>query len=174
MRVWMMSLTKSSGKFIFNTAKKKFWLYRFSFLLTKSSDWKFEKKQFSLAQLIHAVGDSGENETKDNSSRIDLVQRDTQTQIQKLTSTVDRLRNILMNSDRLKLRDAIEVNLFFWSLRLILRITWETLNILSFILILNPVLGSRGRRWQTQKSRKWTKKAAGWSRTGKISDSQHE
>ena len=91
----------------------EFRLYRFSFLLTKSSDWKFEKKQFSLAQLIHAVGDSGENETKDNSSRIDLVQRDTQTQIQKLTSTVDRLRNILMNSDRLKLRDAIEVNLFF-------------------------------------------------------------
>merc|ERR1719228_144056 len=60
-----------------------------------------------LAQLIRAVGDSGEIELKDNQSRIDLVQRDTQNQLVKLASTVDRLRNILMSADKLKLKEAI-------------------------------------------------------------------
>ena len=44
---------------------------------------------------------------KDNQSRIDLVQRDTQNQLAKLTSTVDRLRNILMSADKLKLKEVI-------------------------------------------------------------------
>ena len=60
-----------------------------------------------LAQLIRAVGDSGEIETQDNTTRIDLVARDTKSQIEKLTHAVDRLKTILINADKLKLRDAI-------------------------------------------------------------------
>merc|ERR1712106_128781 len=60
-----------------------------------------------LAQLIRRVGDSGEIETKDNRSRIDLVQRDTQNQLTKLSSTVERLRNVLMSADKLKLEEVI-------------------------------------------------------------------
>ena len=62
---------------------------------------------YSLAQLIRCVGDSGEIETKDNQSRIDLVQRDTQNQLTKLSSTVERLRNVLMSADKLKLEEVI-------------------------------------------------------------------
>merc|ERR1712128_44949 len=60
-----------------------------------------------LAQLIRCVGDSGEIETKDNQSRIDLVQRDTQNQLTKLSSTVERLRNVLMSADKLQLEEEI-------------------------------------------------------------------
>ena len=60
-----------------------------------------------LAQLIRAVGDSGEMETQDNTTRIDLVAKDTRSQIEKLTQAVDRLKTILINADKLKLREAI-------------------------------------------------------------------
>ena len=60
-----------------------------------------------LAQLIRAVGDSGEMETQDNTTRIDLVAKDTRSQIEKLTHAVDRLKTILINADKLKLREAI-------------------------------------------------------------------